>query len=68
MIPVKINEDDLFKYNKSSDYYTDLCFPYTTDKGTDIILSDRKDEFVNNNMSLCEDNCKYTKYDSETKR
>ena len=67
-IPVSINENELYKYNISSDYYNDFCFPYTTEKGTDIILNDRKNEFVNNNMSLCEDDCQNTKYDYDTKK
>ena len=67
-IPVTIDDENLFKYNSSSDYYNDLCFPYTTDQGTDIILSDRKNEFVNNNYSLCEKNCEYNGYDIDTKK
>ena len=68
LVPVILNEDELFLYNTSSDYYNDLCFPYTTTEGTDIILDDRKNEYINNNMSLCEDNCEYTGYNIETKK
>ena len=67
-IPVIINEENLFKYNSSNEYYNDLCFPYTTEKGTDITLTDRKNEFINNNMSLCEKNCEYNGYDIYTKK
>ena len=67
-IPVTINEDNLFKYDPKSDYYTDDCNPYTTQNGTDILLNDRKNEFINNNMSLCENNCTYDSYDSEIKQ
>ena len=68
MVPVQINKEDLFKYNTSSDYYKDLCFPYTTKEGTDISLDDRKNEYVDNNMSLCENNCEYTGYNDEAKK
>ena len=34
----------------------------------DIILSDRKREFVDNNLTLCENNCEYKGYDFETKK
>ena len=54
-----------FKYDPKSEYYTDDCNPYTTDNGTDIILIDRQNEFVNNNMSLCENGCEFEKYDEE---
>ena len=67
-IPVDIDESILFKYNPNSDYYTDNCYPYTTDNGTDIILSDRKKEYGENNLSLCENNCDYNEYNSENKQ
>ena len=67
-IPVLIDEFDLAKYDSSSEYYNDSCYTYTTQKGTDITLEDRKKEFVNNNISLCEENCEFERYDSETKK
>ena len=67
-IPVDIDEDNLFKYDPNSEYYTDECFPYTTNNGTDILLSDRHEEYNNNNMSLCEKDCKYSEYETETKK
>ena len=67
-IPVNIDESKLFKYDPNSDFYTDNCFPYTTENGTDIILNDRKQEFTNNNLSLCENNCNFTGYDSNNKQ
>ena len=67
-IPVSINEDNLYKYDSSSDYYNDICFTYTSEKGTDISLNDRKKEFINNNMSLCEVNCEFNGYNNDTKK
>ena len=49
-IPVSLNESILFKYEPESDYYNDICFPYTTDNGTDILLNDRHDEFNSKNI------------------
>jgi len=63
-IPVDIDDNNLFKYDPYNDYYTDNCFPYTTDNGTDIILNDRKQEFTDNNLSLCENNCTFGGYNS----
>ena len=65
-IPVVIDEENLFKYNPDSEYYTDECYPYTTENGTDILLNDRHDEYNENNMSLCEKNCVFKGYESET--
>ena len=67
-IPVSIDEDNLFKYDPNSDYYTDQCYPYTTDNGTDILLNDRYDEYNNNNMALCENNCTLEKYEEDTRK
>ena len=67
-IPVSIDEDNLFKYNPESDYYTDNCFSYTTENGTDIILSDRQQEFKDNNLSLCENKCNYIGYNQTNKQ
>ena len=60
-IAVKIN-NSLDKYNKSSNYYNDICSKTTSESGTDISLKDRRNEFVNNNMSLCEENCDLIDY------
>ena len=67
-IPVSINEDELFKYNPKSDYYNDKCYPYSSNNKTDIILYDRRNEYNDNNMSLCERNCTYKSYNSTTKK
>ena len=66
-IPVSINENDLFKYDPESEYYKDDCFPATTEKDTDILVNDRQNEFNENNMSLCENGCTFTGYETDTK-
>ena len=67
-IPVSINEKEIYKYNPNSDYYIDLCFTYTTENKTDITLKDRNIEFLENNMSLCENNCEFNEYNHDTKK
>ena len=67
-IPVSIDENNLFKYDPNSGYYNDKCYTYTTKNGTDITLYDRKNEYNDNNMSLCENNCTFNKYNNETKK
>ena len=63
-----IDENNEYKYNSSGDYYNDICYSFTTEKGTDIILSDRRNEFIDNNISLCEKNCEYKGYKNEIKK
>ena len=45
-----------------------MLFIHTTKNKTDIIIKDRRNEYINNNMSLCENNCEYTKYDYNNKK
>ena len=65
-IPVLINQSDFYKYDSSGDFYNDGCNQYTSEYGTDMTLYDRKNEFNNNNYSLCETNCVYKSYNSES--
>jgi len=66
-IPVSVDENNLFKYDPNNKYYIDDCTPYTTDEGTDILLNDRHNEYNNNNMSLCENNCTFKGYETDSK-
>ena len=66
--PVKINENEIYKYDPKNAYYNDKCFPYTTETGTDITLNDRKNEYNKKNFSLCENNCTFNKYNKDNKR
>ena len=68
LLPVNIDEDKIFKYVPRNDYYNNICFIYKTEKDTDITIADRKTEFNNNNLSLCEVNCEYDGYNNETKK
>ena len=65
-IPVNINENNLFKYNISNDYYNDIC--YIDDSKVDIILNDRRNEYYINNMSVCEKDCFFKDYNFNTKK
>ena len=56
-IPVSLKENDSLKYNLSSDYCTDMCYSYKTEKGTDILLKDRQNECLNNNIFIYDENC-----------
>ena len=66
--PISIQEDELFKYDPNSAYYNYKCFSYTTVNKTDITLNDRKREYNDKNLSLCEINCSFKNYNKETKR
>ena len=53
-------------YNKNSGYYTDICYTYTSDDGTDIPLEIRQKLYADNNQSLCEEGCDLKKYHYDT--
>ena len=66
-IPVKIN-DTIDKYNSSSDYYNNICSTTTSENGTDICLSDRKNDFITKNLTLCQENCDLIDYNSDSEK
>ena len=66
-IPVKIS-GNIDIHNSSSGYYNDLCYKTKSDIGTDITLKDRKNEFIENNKTVCQDNCIFSDYDNKIKK
>ena len=66
--PASIKDNKEFMYNPKSDFYQDKCSPYKSDYGTDITIFDRKNDFNNKHLSLCEKNCEYKGYDANNKR
>ena len=60
--------DSIDKMNSSSDYYNNLCYTATSDSGTDITLKDRKDEFINNNKTVCQEKCIFAEYNYTTQK
>ena len=64
-IPVEIKENiDIL--NTSSDYYNNKFYKSTSDKGTDMLLNDRKKEFVENNKTVCQEDCSFAEYDYDS--
>ena len=72
-IPIQLSEDtqklyeDLISqgynlFDKNDKFYTDICIPFKTKDGTDIILSDRFNNFFIPNQLNCQANCEYSNY------
>ena len=59
------NGYDLF--NIDDPFYNDLCSPYKSKNGTDVLLSDRKNDYYNNNYTTCQKNCEYSSFNSQYK-
>ena len=57
----------IYKYNKSSEFYNDICYSYS-ENDLDITNKDRKKDYNNKHLSLCEADCEYKGYDINTKK
>ena len=66
-IPIEI-EGNIDKFNTSSGYYNDICYATTSDDGTDISLKDRKQEYIDGDNIICQDDCEFSSYNSEIKK
>ena len=66
-IPVSLN-DDLNKHDPNSQYYNNICSKAISEKATDLTLKERKNIFVNNNMTLCEEGCNLIHYNYSNKK
>ena len=62
---VNLTGDPAF-YDKNSPYYNDICVSYSTSDGVDLTLGDRQNQYIENNKSLCEEDCVFVGYDSKT--
>ena len=67
-IPVSINEEEISKYDPSSNFYNDQCNKYSTNDSIDMTLYDRKNEYNINNLSLCESNCIFKGYNASASK
>ena len=67
-IPVAIDEENLYKYDPKNEYYKDECIPSSTENGTDILVNDRKNEYNQNNLAICEKDCIFKEYKNNLKR
>ena len=65
-VEVNIPEGDMDLYNSSSGFYNDICYTYKSDRGTDVTLKDRRDDYINNNLAVCDNGCELTSYDYTT--
>ena len=68
-IPINnIDEDRLYVYNITSDYYNDECQAYKSPNGTDITIYSRRKDFNTLSLNICDDNCIFKGYNSTIKK
>ena len=49
-------------FDIESPFYQDICTPYKSPDGTDVLLSDRVNYYYNNEDTTCQSNCKFSDY------
>ena len=65
-----LSKDGYNLFDEKDSFYNDICATYTNDKGTDVLLSDRRTDFYQKtiNISLCQEGCELQSYDKVTKK
>ena len=63
-LPIFLEKNNLDKHNISSKYYNDICYIDNSGTGVDTILNDRNKEYIENDLYVCEENCNFSKYDT----
>ena len=53
-------------FDKNDKFYKDICTPYKSPNGTDVLLSDRFNDFFLANQLTCQANCEYSNYNPDT--
>ena len=46
-------------YDKDNPIYNDMCYPYSSKDGVDMILTDVQKEYIDNNRIICDEGCKF---------
>ena len=62
----ELKEDGYDLFNINDTFYKDICSQFTSENGTDVVLSDRINNYYTNETT-CQANCQYSEYSSETK-
>ena len=57
-------------FNENDSFYNDICSTFTSENGTDMLLSDRKKDIYSNtqNTSICQSDCELESYNSTSKK
>ena len=67
VVPANIS-GNIDKYDPNSAYYNDICYIDDSNEETDVSLSDRKQDYADNNLGICERGCDFVSYNYETKK
>ena len=68
LIPVQINEREVYKHNPNHAYYKDRCNTDSNNKNIDITIYDKKNIYNEKNLALCAKNCEFDGYNNSTQK
>ena len=54
-------------FTSESPFYNDICTPFTNENGNDVLLNERRSDYFNENINICDKGCNYSSYDPATK-
>ena len=54
-------------FDPNSDFYNDVCTPFTDENGNDVLLFYRRNKYFNKEYNLCEDGCDFLGYNQTIK-
>ena len=54
-------------FSSDSPFYNDVCTPFTNENGNDVLLDDRRKDYFNENVNLCEQGCSFVGYNTGSK-
>ena len=77
LYPIELDEETIKVYNdlkgqgydlfdKNNKFYKDICTPYKSEDGTDVILADRNNDFFAKHEIICQSSCDYSSFSSQT--
>ena len=62
-----LSEQNINAFDTSGEFYTDNCYQFTSSKGGDVFLTERKKEYYPD-IALCEEGCAFIRYNSDTEK
>ena len=62
----QVKESGYDMFNINDPFYQDICTPFDSSNGTDILLTDRINYIYNNDDTQCQSNCQFSYYSIES--
>ena len=57
--PTNKSGEDTALFDMNSDYFNDICYKFTSEDGTDLILSKRQQLYGDNDQGQCQNGCSF---------